>query len=539
MVEILAMLAAAVIAVLLFNRLGLGTIIGYLAAGAAIGPSGLQLVTDPDDIRHVGEFGVVFLLFMIGIEIKPRRLWVMRKVLLGLGGAQVLLTGLAFSLIARMVVDLPWATAGVIGFGLALSSTAFAVQIMSDKGQLSTQWGRASFSILLMQDLAVVPLVALVPLIASGGFDLSESVGLAVLESLAILAGVLAVGRFATGPALKLIARERSEEAFAAAALLLVLGTAWLMDVAGLSMAMGAFVAGTLMAENEYRHQIVADIEPFRGLLLGLFFLSVGMAIDPNAIIGHLSLVVGGTLALLGLKTLIVFVIARLARLDTGGSIRAAFLLSQAGEFGFVLFTLADNDGILPDGWLEPLVSIAILSMALTPLMTRLGGWLADRLGSHPTSEEAARAEAGPVVIVGFGRGGAMVGRMLGSVEVPWVGVDRDVDRVTAGRAAGHRIFFGDSTREDLLRAVGVPRARLVVVTLDDTEAAAKVVRAVYRLRADLPILARAKDSATADLFRQLGATQAVPETLEASIRLGRIALDTLGVRAREELERP
>ncbi|MCK5167917.1 MAG: cation:proton antiporter, partial [Rhodospirillaceae bacterium] len=277
MVEILSLLVAAVAAVLLFNRLGLGSVLGYLAAGAVVGPAGFALVNDPDNMRHIGELGVVFLLFLIGIEIKPKRLWVMRRMVFGFGGAQVLLTGLVLAAIAYFVFGINYAQSFIVGFGLALSSTAFGLQILSDENQMSSRWGRSSFAILLLQDLAVVPLMVIIPILAIGSMNLSESMGLAVLESAAIFLAVLVIGHYAVNPLLHAIARSRNSDAFVAAALLLVLGFAWTMEQIGLSMAMGAFIAGVMLAESQYRHQIEADVLPFRGLLLGLFFMSVGM----------------------------------------------------------------------------------------------------------------------------------------------------------------------------------------------------------------------------------------------------------------------
>ncbi|HSF92563.1 MAG TPA: monovalent cation:proton antiporter-2 (CPA2) family protein, partial [Paracoccaceae bacterium] len=315
MTEILIILIATVSAVLVLSRLGLGTVLGYLVAGAIIGPGALGLINDAESIRHIGEFGVVFLLFLIGIEIKPRRLWVMRRMVVGLGGAQVIVTAAVIYLCARYIIGWDARAALVAGGGLALSSTAFGLQTLAETNKLTSHWGRASFSVLLFQDLAVVPFLVLLPIIAHGAFDVSQSMGLAILESLAVLGAVLVVGRFALTPLFHLVARSGSKEVFAATALLLVLGSAWLLDQVGLSMAMGAFLAGILLSNNEYRHQVEADVEPFRGLLLGLFFISVGMAVDVSRLANDWALVLFGTIGLLVIKTSLIYGLGRMSGL--------------------------------------------------------------------------------------------------------------------------------------------------------------------------------------------------------------------------------
>ncbi|WP_417317372.1 monovalent cation:proton antiporter-2 (CPA2) family protein [Emcibacter sp.] len=531
MTEIIILLAAAVAAVLIFTRVGLGATLGYLAAGAVIGPNGLALVQNMDTIHHIGELGVVFLLFLIGIEIKPQRLWVMRRLVFGFGGAQLLITGALFTLVAYYAVSLTFSVAIIVGFGLALSSTAFGLQILAERNQLTAHWGRASFSVLLFQDLSVVPLLALVSLAAAGGIDAMESMELAALKAGGIFLAILVGGHFAIGPALKMIARTRSKEVFTAAALLLVLGIAMAMEKAGLSMAMGAFVAGMLLSDNEFRHQIEADVEPFRGLLLGLFFMSVGMALDAGVVSRDLGLIVGGTVALLAAKAALIFILARGFRLDTPAAFRSAFLLSQAGEFGFVLFTLADNSGVLPAGILEPLLSIIVLSMALTPLMMKLGDKLARGVAGsgRAIAKEIADDGEQKVVIAGYGRVGETVGRLLSATEQPWLAVDMDVEHIARGRSNGNEIYFGDASRQEVLRAIGIGKIKLMIVTLDEPKAVEKTIHAVRQLRPKLPIITRARDVPTAENYAELG-VQVVPETLEASLQLGAISLKVLEV---------
>lgn len=532
MVEILALLGAAVVAVLLFTRLGLGSVLGYLAAGALVGPAGVALVSDAEALRHIGEFGVVFLLFLIGIEIKPQRLWVMRRLVFGLGGLQVGLTGLALAAAFYYGAGLMVGTALIAGLGLALSSTAFGVQILAEKNQLTSHWGRSSFAILLFQDLAVVPLMMLVPLLAGDSMALSASMGLAVLESGAIFAAVLVGGRLALGPILHAIARSRNSDAFVAVALLLVLGFAFVMERVGLSMAMGAFIAGVLLADSEYRHQVEADVQPFRGLLLGLFFMSVGMSLDPAALMDNWVVVVGGTLALLAFKGAVIAALTRLWKLPLGGALRSGLLLGQAGEFGFVLFSLADDHELLPTGMLETLIAVVILSMAATPFMVRLSEGLCDRLSQNATPlAEIPHAESEkPVLIAGFGRVGKTVASMLRRAGISCIAIDMDADTVRHGRQKGYDVVYGNASRPEVLRAVGAQHARLMLVTIDNPHAAEGLLRAVHRQYPDIPIHMRARDWVAADRLTALGADQAVPETVEASLFLGDAALQAAGL---------
>ncbi|MDH5748136.1 MAG: monovalent cation:proton antiporter-2 (CPA2) family protein [Rhodospirillales bacterium] len=532
MVEILSLLLAAVAAVLLFNRMGLGSILGYLAAGIVVGPAGFSLVDDPENMRHIGEFGVVFLLFLIGIEIKPQRLWVMRRLVFGFGGAQVMITGLALAGVVHFTVGVTFAQSFIVGFGLALSSTAFGLQILADKNQLTTRWGRSSFAMLLFQDLAVVPLMVLVPILAIGSMNISESMGLAVLESGAIFVAVLVVGRYAVNPLLRAIARSRNTDAFVAAALLLVLGFAWVMEQIGLSMAMGAFIAGVLLAESEYRHQIEADVLPFRGLLLGLFFMSVGMTLDPTALATNWQIIFGGTVAMLMVKAALIVGLARLSKLSLADALRSGFLLSQAGEFGFVLFSLAGDQGLLPEDLIDPLLSIIVLSMAATPVMVRIGNAIADRSGTAEADMVANEEmeEAHPVLIAGFGRVGKTVASLLKASNIPCIAIDMDADGVTQGRSEGYQVFFGDASRPDVLRMVGATQARLMVVTLDNPDVAERLIRTMSRLYPDVPVHARVHDWDVADRFESLGVAHSIPDTVESSLRLGATILKAAGV---------
>lgn len=530
--EILSLLAAAVVAVLVFSRLGLGSVLGYLAAGAVIGPSGLALVADPENMRHIGEFGVVFLLFLIGVEIKPRRLWVMRRQVFGMGGAQVLLTGAVLSGLVHGLLGTTIPTAVTVGFGLSLSSTAFGMQILSERRQMSSQIGRNSFSILLLQDLAVVPLLILLPFLTAGQVEWTWDSGLVLLRSGGVFVAAVVIGRYALGPLVREIAKSRSSDALVAMALLLVLGFAWIMEQIGLSMAMGAFIAGVLLAESEFRHQLEADIHPFRGLFLGLFFMSVGMALAPDSVLKNAGLVVGGTVGLLTVKLALTTIVCRIWKVPLPTALRTGFLLSQAGEFGFVLFALAGAQGLLSDALMPSLTAVIVLSMAATPLMVRLGDRLVQSLESRAGVIEDVAVEPSerPVLVAGFGRVGETVISMLTSAGIPCVAVDRDTDHVARGRRLGFKVYFGDASRLEVLRACGAEKARLLVVTIDSSQASEAVVRIVQQNFPEIPLHVRVRDWKEADTLSALGAVHAIPETIEASLRLGAAALEASGV---------
>ncbi len=532
MIEILYLLVAAVAAVLIFSRLGLGSVLGYLVAGAIIGPYGFELVTDAENLRHIGEFGVVFLLFMIGIEMKPQRLWIMRQAVFGLGGCQVMITGIVIAALAYLIADLSIEVSLVIGFGLALSSTAFGIQLLSERNELNRQYGRNSFAILLLQDLAVVPLMVLLPLLAAPHSGVSTSFGIAILQGAGMLLAVIVLGRFALGPIMHAIARLGNSDAFVALTLLLVLGISWMMELVGLSLAMGAFVAGVMLADSEYRHQVEADVLPFRGLLLGVFFMSVGMSLNPGTVVDNLVVVLGATAGLLVIKTLLIFIIARIWRLSTATALRSGFLLSQAGEFGFVLFSLAASHALLSPEMVDILIAIIVLTMVATPLMLFLGHRLAARLdASQPMDQMPVLDEKmKPVLIAGFGRVGETVANMLIAADVPYLAIDADADCVAHARRRGYRVYYGSAARPEVLRSVGAKNARLLVVTLDNAKAAESLIRTARRMCPDVPVHVRARDWDIVDMFVELGVSHAMPETVESSLRLGAAALEAAGV---------
>lgn len=532
MIEILYLLAAAVAAVLIFSRLGLGSVLGYLAAGAIIGPYGFELVTDAENLRHIGEFGVVFLLFMIGIEMKPQRLWIMRKAVFGLGGCQVMITGIVIAALAYLIAGVSIEVSLVIGFGLALSSTAFGIQLLSERNELNSQYGRNSFAILLFQDLAVVPLMVLLPLLAAPHSGVSTSFGIAILQGAGMLLTVLVLGRYALGPIMHAIARLGNSDAFVALTLLLVLGISWMMELVGLSLAMGAFVAGVMLADSEYRHQVEADVLPFRGLLLGVFFMSVGMSLNPGTVMNNFAIVIGATVGLLVLKAILIFSIARIWRLPTATALRSGFLLSQAGEFGFVLFSLAASHALLPPEMVDILIAIIVLTMVATPLMLFLGHRWAARFDDKQSMDQAPVLDESskPVLIAGFGRVGETVANMLIAADVPYLAIDADADCVAHARRRGYQVYYGSAARPEVLRSVGAKNARLLVVTLDNAKAAEGLVRTARRMCPDVPVHVRARDWDIVDMFVELGVSHAMPETVESSLRLGAAALEAAGV---------
>lgn len=525
LLEILALMAVAVVAATVFRRLGMGAILGYLVGGVLIGPWGLGLITNPEQIAHLGEFGVVFLLFLIGIELKPARLWVMRRQVFGLGLAQLLVTALVLALLANMVLGLDMAQASLVGLGMALSSTAFGIQLLASKKQLSVQWGRLGFSILLLQDIAVVPLLALVPILAAGDATIGASFGYVFLETIAIFAGTVLVGRLAINPMFRLVASNETPEVFTGFALLLVLGFGWLMESIGLSMVMGAFIAGLLMAESEFRHQVEVDIQPFRGLLLGLFFMAVGMSIDVGTLSTQTGMILSVLVVLIVVKALVIVGLVSAMKHTLPEAIKVGALLAQSGEFGFVLFAYARGEGVLSGPLVEMLAAVIALSMAITPLLYVVGMWLARRMtletaAKHPPTESA---EAGKkqVIIAGFGRVGEAVARILSDLDIPFTVIDLDPEHIKKARACGFEAAYGDATRVQILRAVGATHAALLAITIDDSKAAERMIRTAKAECPNLPTYVRVHDNRVAGKLREMGATHTVPETLEASISLG------------------
>ncbi len=530
LVDILVLLSAAVVFVYLSRRLRTSPVLGYLVAGILVGPQVFGLIDTVEDKRPLAELGVVFLLFSIGLELSFRRLASMRVEVFGLGSAQVLVTGTVLTgILWALGVNLT--AAAVIGFGISLSSTAMVLQVLSERGELSSRMGRTAFSILLLQDIAIVPLLALLPLLggAQGGATDWTAVGISVATAVGALAAILLVGRYLLQPLFKAVAGLRTQEVFIAIILLSVLGTAWATEQVGLSMTLGAFLAGLMLAETEFRHQIEVDIRPFQGLLMGLFFMTIGMSLELKFVGEHILAVVGLTAALLVLKAAIIFALVRwLMGLTTTLSLRVGLILAQGGEFALVLVAVAVRDDLVPNSVSQLMLAVVTLSMAATPFLAILGRWLGTRLERSMAIGLAALEQENldlvdHVVIAGFGRSGQTIARIAETHRIPYVVLDLNPARVEEGRSRGLPIFYGDASRPELLWGVGIDRARAFVSSIDEDPAkVTQLVGLLHRRLPEIKILVRARDATHAAALQRAGAEAAVPDVLVSSLHLAR-----------------
>ncbi|WP_374309812.1 monovalent cation:proton antiporter-2 (CPA2) family protein [Dongia sp.] len=532
--DILIVLTATLVLVPLLHRFAISSVLGYLAVGIVIGPSGFGAIDDPEEAAWLAELGVVFMLFAIGLELPLERLKTMRYYVFGLGTAQMLVTMLAIGLVANILGATP-AAAIVIGGTLALSSTATVLKLLVDRGEAAARFGRIAVAVLLLQDLAVVPMLALIPLLGNtDGGSLWMALGTAMLKAVLALGFIVLAGRYFIRPLFRQIAATGNAELFTAASLFILLGLGWVTREAGMSMSLGAFLAGMLLAGTPYRHQIEADIQPFRGLLLGLFFVTVGMTFDLAALMPQIVTILALTAAFVLAKVLLTAAVARAFRLKSETAWRAALLLAQGSEFGFVLTGLAGSGGIL-DGQLTLQLNTAIvLSIAMTPVMALLGQRIAlrirDRRGSKASSlvEESERLGQ-HVLVAGFGRVGQAICRLLDNAEIGYVALDLDVQRVIRARASGLPVYFGDAGRIDVLRAAGADRASLAVIAIDNPARAERMAAALHETAPDLPIVARAWDGGHAFRLARLGVNEAIPEDIEIGLGLGGAMLRRLG----------
>ncbi|WJH39122.1 monovalent cation:proton antiporter-2 (CPA2) family protein [Aliirhizobium terrae] len=526
--EMLLLLAGAVIAAPIFRRLGLGTVLGYLAAGVVIGPV-LQSVSDTEEVLHVAEFGVVFLLFIIGLELKPSRLWQMRGDVFGLGPAQVMLTGAALAGLALWTGMSDWRGSLVIGFGLALSSTAFALQLLNDAGEMNSRYGQRSFSVLLFQDLAIVPLLALITVLAPGTEEQAATPLIDFGVAVAAVMAVVIAGKYLLNPMFQIIAKAGAREVMIAAALLVVLGAAAAMQAVGLSMAMGSFLAGVMLAESSYRHELEADIEPFRGLLLALFFVAVGLSLEVDVIVENILFIIPAVLVFMAVKMLVVYALCRLWGSPHNDAMQIASLLPQGGEFAFVLFTTATAAGLLSSSTASLLIAIVTLSMALTPL----GAALAKRFLNGETREELEENFEGAgadVMMIGFSRFGQIAAQILLAGGSSVTVIDDSADRIRQAANFGFRIYFGDGTRKDVLISSGIERAKIVVVCTQKRETTNRIVELI---RSDFPtvrVFARSYDRVRSLYLREQGIEYELRETLESGLLFGRRTLEALGM---------
>lgn len=549
--EVVVLLGATGLVALACHRARLSTVIGFLAVGVLIGPhglgalvpedswAGLLVIRESEGMKVAAELGVAFLLFMIGLELSVERLWRMRGLVFGLGAAQVGVTAAVIAGFAYAFGN-SLAAAVALGAGLALSSTAIVVQLLAERGRLGTPAGRAAFGVLLFQDLAVVPVLLLVGLLGAAGAraltggEIALDVLLALGKAALAILLIVAAGRLVLRPVLRAVAATESREAFLAAVLLAAIGTAIATEAAGLSLALGAFLAGVLLAETEFRAQVAVDLEPFKGLLLGVFFVSVGLMIDLGAVAREPFWLLASVLGLVAVKALLLYALLRLWGERREVAAEAALLLGQGGEFGFIVITLAASLALLPPGTAQFMAIVVALTMLGTPLLATLGRRVAERLAPAAQAEapapEADEALSGHVIIIGYGRVGRLLGEVLDGQRVAHVALDRNAVRVAALRREGAAVWYGEATQLEMLAQLGAARAAALVVTVDDAEMARSLVATARQGFPELAILARVRDDIHAEELRAAGATAVVPEVREAALLLGEATLLSLGV---------
>jgi monovalent cation:proton antiporter-2 (CPA2) family protein len=528
--QIAIFLAAAVIAIPIFRYFKLGSVLGYLAAGIIIGPACLGLISKIDTTQHIAEFGIVLLMFVIGLELQPSRLWVMRKPIFGLGLAQVLLTTIVIGSAAYFGFDQPKESALLIGFGLSMSSTALVLQLLAERGQLHSQFGRSAFSILLFQDIAVLPALALLPLLGIAAAKTAGPGGWLVIKLAAVLATVIIGGRYVLRPMLRIVAATRVAEAFTAAGLLVVIGTALLVGQVGLSLSLGAFLAGVLLADSEFRHELEADIEPFKGLLLGLFFITVGMSANLELVRQKPLTIAGLILGFMLLKVAVLRVIGRLSGLSTPASRGLAFSLPSGGEFAFVLFGLGATLGIIDTGLAELLVLVVTGSMILSPLLLALHDVLFKKKAVDSRPFDTPDELYPKVIIAGFGRFGQIVGRILRARQIAFTALEANQTQVDFLRRFGNQVFYGDASRLEMLRAAHADNAEVFVLAIDDVEASVKTAELIAKHFPHLKIFARARNRQHAFRLMDLEVRYTIRETLVSSLEMSEKVLETLGL---------
>ncbi len=537
-------LAAAVLLVPVAARLGLGSVLGYLIAGVAIGPFALGLASrDPHDVLQFAEFGVVMMLFLVGLELDPGRLWRLRGPVLGLGGMQVGGTALAVTPIA-MLAGLPWQQALALGFGVAMSSTAIALQSLTEKGLLRSPAGQTSFAVLLFQDISVIPILAIFPLLATlpihgegGGHGAATFVqGLPAWQHAAVVllavVGVVVAGRLAVGPLLRIVARSKVRELFTATSLMLVAAVALLMMSVGLSAALGTFLAGVVLANSEFRHELMSDVEPFKALLLGLFFIAIGATIDFGLLLDSPGEIAALVAVVVAVKIAVLVAVARVGGLSAAEAVVFAAALSQVGEFAFVLFSVAESGGVLPREVTAPMTAVTAFSMAITPiLLTFCQRFVIPRLQRTATEDRASDVvdERDPVIVAGYGRFGQIVGRLLRSHKIPVTVLDVDSEQVDVLRKFGQKVFYGDASRIELLHAAGAETAKVLIVAVDDPEKAVEISRLVRRHFPHLEILARARGRTEAYDLMEADVAGVYRETFDTAVRTGEDTLRLLG----------
>lgn len=529
--EVLILLAAAVLVVAVFRLLRLSPVLGFLFAGAAIGPYGFSLIQDAESNATLAEFGVVFLLFIIGLELSFKRLREMRSYVIGIGGAQLVITALAICLGVFFVTkDLK--SAMVIGAALALSSTAIVLQVLDERGERLSQVGRVSFAVLLLQDLAVIPLLILVPTLGGEDANLTAELGSAFIRALVVIVVLVIIGRILLRPFLSLIAQSNSEELFLATALLLALGASFATEYFGLSMALGAFIAGLLLAETEFQKQVEADILPFKGLLMGLFFMTVGMRFNIAELLAKFPDVIVYSAILILIKAGVMIFVCRLFRLSWHTAIKSGLLLAQGSEFAFILFNLAVGKGLLGNELGQVLLLVVTLTMALTPLFFTIFNSTFSKISEVSRKEKITDTEdlEGHFILVGFGWVGENLGKMLSMDNYSYVALDHEVKRVKAGRAMNMPVYYGDASRPDILESLQIRKARAVIITIHDSKPISRIIQIINHLYPQTLIICRAKHIDQVESLRKLGATIVIPEAYESAIQIGKSSLQIVGV---------
>lgn len=531
LLEVCILLGATLILVPLGKRFGIATVLGYLLTGLLLGPSGLHVVDNPNHLLHFSEFGVVLLLFLIGLELQPSRLWALRQLIFVMGGLQMAVTGAVLMALVHVVFGLAWAKSFVIGFGLALSSTAFVLQLLTERRQLSTTHGQQAFTILLFQDIAVIPLLAALPFL-SGVQEQQHYDWEYFAKVISIFAGLVFASRYVVRPFFKFVANSQATELLTAVALFIVLGVSLLMDYIGLSMALGAFLTGVLLADSAYRHEIESSIEPFKGLLLGLFFISVGMLTDVKLIVAKPLLIIGAALGLIAVKFAVLSVLARALGNRWDNSLRLGVTLAQGGEFAFVLFSVARGQHLLNHKQQSTLDLIVTVSMALTPLAF----WLWGRVGEAYFAKRAPARDydtipdhAHPVVLAGFGRMGQIIGRVLRMHNIEFTAIEKSANQVDFVRKFGNSVFYGDPRNPDTLRAAGLGKARLFILAIGDIEHSVTVADYVVRTYPEVTILARAINRQHYYRLREVGVKYIWRETYLSALDMSRESLEVLG----------
>jgi CPA2 family monovalent cation:H+ antiporter-2/glutathione-regulated potassium-efflux system protein KefB len=534
LITLVILLAATAIAVPLSRRAGLGSILGYLLAGVMIGPSGLRLVTNVGQIGAVAELGVVMLLFLIGLELRPHRLWILRKAVFGMGLGQMLPTAAIIAGLTHLA-GISWAASALLGAGLALSSTAIVLPMLGERNLLPSIAGRDAFAVLLFQDISAIPMVALVPLLSGAGVSTHVS-WLDFAKGIVVIAGILIGGNFLIRPIFRFTSSSKLPEVFTATALLLVAGTAFLAEWGGLSASLGAFMAGVLVSDSEYRHEIQADIEPFEGLLLGFFFISVGMSANLGLALLHPLEILGLVLALVSIKALIGFAVSYIRRRLLGPALRFALTLPQGSEFSFVLFAAAVAAGALNKTLADTATLVVALSMMLSPVLFAVSErFLLPKLVKRKDLPfDVIDDGITPVIICGFGRMGQIVGRILTAQKIPFTALEKNQEQIDVIRRFGSKVFYGDPSREDVMRAAGAQSARVLVIALDDMDSSLKTAQMVRRKFPHLAVVARARNRHHVHLLMAAGVEHIIRETFFSSLRLTELTLEQLDIPAEQ-----